>query len=84
MPRHSPQPHLDPPSVERFGGFLNAAYQRIATLMALRSRGDGPVVEEMLDIDPLHLQVAQERNVGLRTLADYHNSYLVQSKGRVI
>ena len=69
---------------ELLPGLSFPAYQRIATLMALRSRGGGPVVEEMLNIDPLHLQAAQERDAGLRTLADYHNSYLVQSDGRVI
>jgi hypothetical protein len=31
------------------------------------------------DIDPLELQAAQERDAGLRTLADYHSGYLDQN-----
>jgi hypothetical protein len=43
----------------------------------LRSRG----VEEVVSIDPLELQAAQERDAGLRTLADYHGGYLDQGNG---
>jgi hypothetical protein len=68
---------------ELLPGLSFPAYRRIATLMALRSRGGGPVVEEMLNIDPLQLQAAPERDAGLRTLADYHSGYLDQNYGLV-
>jgi hypothetical protein len=43
----------------------------------LRSRG----VEEVVSIDLLKLQAAQERDAGLRTLAEYHSGYLDQNNG---
>jgi hypothetical protein len=64
---------------ELLPGLSFPAYRRIATLIFLRSRGGGPVVEEVANIDPLELQAAQERDAGLRTLADYHSGYLDQS-----
>jgi hypothetical protein len=66
---------------ELLPGLSFPAYQRIATLMALRSRGGGPVVEEVANIDPLELRAAQDRGAGRRTLADYHSSYLDQNHG---
>jgi hypothetical protein len=33
-------------------------------------------VEEVVKIDPLELQAAQDRDAGLHTLAGYHNGYL--------
>jgi hypothetical protein len=69
---------------ELLPGLSFPAYRRIATLIFLRSRGGGPVVEEVANIDPLELQAAQERDAGLRTLADYHSGYLDQSTGRGI
>jgi hypothetical protein len=66
---------------ELLPGLSFPAYQRIATLMVLRSRGGGPVVEEVANIDPLELQAAQERDAGLCTLADYHSGYLDQNNG---
>ena len=57
------------------------AYRRVATLIFLRSRGGGPIVEEVANIDPLELQAAQERDARLRTVADYHRSYLDQNHG---
>jgi hypothetical protein len=65
---------------ELLPGLSFPAYQRIATLMVLRSRGGGPVVE-VANIDPLELQAAQERDASLCTLADYHSGYLGQSNG---
>jgi hypothetical protein len=58
------------------------AYRRIATLICLRSRGGGRVVEEVVNIDPLELQAAQER-AGLHNLAGYHDGYLERSHGLV-
>jgi hypothetical protein len=69
---------------ELLPGLSFPAYRRIATLIFLRSRGGGPVVEEVANIDPLELQAAQERDAGLPTLADYHSGYLDQSTGRGI
>ena len=66
---------------ELLPGLSFPAYQRVATLMVLRSRGGGPVVEEVASIDPLELHAAQERDAGLRTLADYHSGYLDQNNG---
>ena len=57
------------------------AYRRIATLIFLRSRRGGPVVEEVANIDPLELQAAQERDAGPQTLAGYHSGYLGQNNG---
>jgi hypothetical protein len=48
---------------ELLPGLSFPAYQRIATLMVLRSRGGGPVAEEVANIDPLELQAAQEREM---------------------
>jgi hypothetical protein len=66
---------------ELLPGLSFPAYRRLATLMVLRSRGGGPVVEEVANIDPLELQAAQERDAGRHTLADYHSGYLDQSNG---
>ena len=38
-------------------------------------------MEEVANIDPLELQAAQERDAGLRDLAEYHSGYLDQSTG---
>ena len=65
---------------ELLPGLSFPAYRRVATLIFLRSRG----VEEVVNIDPLELQAAQERDAALLTLADYHSSYLAQGNGRGI
>ena len=57
------------------------AYRRIATLIFLRLRGGGAIVEEVASIDPLELQAAQERDAGRHTLAEYHGGYLDQNNG---
>ena len=62
---------------ELLPGLSFPAYRRVAPLIVLRSRG----VEEVVSIDPLELQAAQERDAGLRTVADYHSSYLDQNHG---
>jgi len=69
---------------ELLPGLSFPAYRRIASLIFLRSRGRGPVVEEIATVDPLELQAAQERDAGLHTLADYHSDYLDQNDGRRI
>ena len=61
---------------ELLPGLSFPAYRRIATLIYLRSRGGGRVVEKVVKIDPLELQAAQEKDAGLHTLAGYHNGYL--------
>jgi hypothetical protein len=66
---------------ELLPGLSFPAYGRVATLIFLRSRGGGPVVEEVANIDPLELRAAQERDAGLHTLADYHSGYLDQNNG---
>ena len=66
---------------ELLPGLSFPAYQRIATLMVLRSRGRVPVVEEVVNIDPLELQASQERDAGRQTLAEYHGGYLDQNNG---
>ena len=66
---------------ELLPGLSFPAYRRIATLIVLRSRGGGPIVEEVVNVDPLELQAAQERDAGRHTLAEYHSGYLDQSKG---
>jgi hypothetical protein len=66
---------------ELLPGLSFPAYRRIATLIFLRSRGGGPVVEEVVNIDPLELRAAQERDAGLRTLADHHRGCLDPSNG---
>lgn len=38
------------------------AYRRIATLIFLPSRSGGTFVEQLINIDPLELQAAQERD----------------------
>jgi hypothetical protein len=38
-------------------------------------------VEEVVDIDPLELQAAQERDAGRHTLAEYHGGYLDPNHG---
>ena len=65
-------------------GLSFPAYRRIASLIFLRSRCGGPVVEEIANVDPLELQAAQERDAGLHTLADYHSAYLDQNDGHRI
>ena len=69
---------------ELLPGLSFPAYRRIATLIFLRSRGGGPVVEEIANVDPLELQAAQERDAGLHTLSDYHSGYLDQNDGQRI
>ncbi len=66
---------------EELPGLSFPAYRRIATLILLRSRYHGRVVEEVVDIDPLELQAAQARDADHRTLADYHSGYLGRSNG---
>ena len=66
---------------ELLPGLSFPAYRRIATLIFLRSRGGGPVVEEVANIDPLELRAAQERDAGLHTLADYPGGDLDQDHG---
>jgi hypothetical protein len=61
---------------ELLPGLSFPAYRRIATLILLRSRRGGRVIKEVISIDPLELQAAQERDAGLHTLADYHSGYL--------
>ena len=65
---------------ELLPGLSFPAYRRVATLIFLRSRG-GAV--EVVNIDPLELQAAQERDAGRHTLADYHSGYLDQNNGRM-
>jgi hypothetical protein len=66
---------------ELLPGLSFPAYRRIATLIFLRSRGGGPVVDEVVNIDPLELRAAQERDAGLRTLADHHCGCLDPTNG---
>jgi hypothetical protein len=66
---------------ELLPGLSFPAYRRIATLIYLRSRGGGPIVEQVANIDPLELQAVQERDAGLHTLAGYHSGYLDQNNG---
>jgi hypothetical protein len=62
---------------ELLPGLSFPAYRRIATLIILRSRGQGRIVEEVISIDPLELQAAQERDARLDiSLADYHSGCL--------
>jgi hypothetical protein len=62
---------------ELLPGLSFPAYRRIATLIILRSRGRGRVIEEVISIDPLELQAAQDRDSRpAHTLADYHSGYL--------
>src|SRR5687768_8830097 len=69
---------------ELLPGLSFPAYRRIASLIFLRSRTGGAVVEEVANVDPLELQAAQERDAGLDTLAGYHSGYLDQNDGRSI
>jgi len=69
---------------ELLPGLSFPAYRRIASLIFLRSRRGGSVVEEIANIDPLELQAALERDASLHTLADYHSGYLDQNDGRRI
>ncbi len=64
---------------EWLSGLSCPTYRRIATLIFLRLRGGGAIVEEVASIDPLELQAAQERDAGPQTLAGYHSGYLDQS-----
>jgi hypothetical protein len=61
---------------EELPGVSFPAYRRIATLILLRSRGGGRVMEQLISIDPLELHSAQQRDAGPHTLADYHSGYL--------
>jgi hypothetical protein len=62
---------------EKLPGVSFPAYRRIATLILLRSRRGGRVIEEVISIDPLELQAAQERDARLDiSLADYHSGCL--------
>jgi hypothetical protein len=66
---------------ELLPGLSFPAYRRIATPILLRSRGGGRAIEEVISIDPLELQAAQDRDARpAHTLADYHSGYL--SAGR--
>ena len=67
---------------ELLPGVSFPAYRHIASLMVLRARGDGAVVEEVANVDPLELQAAQERDAGPDTLAQYHSGYLDHNEGR--
>jgi hypothetical protein len=69
---------------ELLPGLSFPAYRRIASLILLRSRSGGAVVEEVANVDPLELQAAQKRDAGLHTLAGYHNGYLDQNDGQRI
>ena len=53
---------------EELPGVSFPANRRIATLILLRSRRSGRIIEEVISIDPLELQTAQERDAGLHTL----------------
>jgi hypothetical protein len=64
---------------ELLPGLSFPAYRRIATLIFLRSRGGGAIVEEVVNIDPLELQAAQATDAGRDSLADYHSGYLDSS-----
>ncbi len=66
---------------EQLPGLSFPAYRRIATLILLRSRGGGRILEEVVNIDPLELQAAQARDAGGPTLAAYHSGYLGRSNG---
>ena len=57
------------------------AWRRIATLIFLPSRPGGAFVEQVVNIDPLELAAAQERDAGPHTLAEYHGGYLDQNNG---
>ena len=61
---------------EELPGGSFPANRRIATLILLRSRRGGRIIEEVISIDPLELQAAHERDARPHTLADYHGGYL--------
>jgi hypothetical protein len=65
-------------------GLSFPAYRRIASLIFLRSRVGGTVVEEIANVDPLEMHAAQERDAGPHTHARYHGGYLDQNDGRGI
>jgi hypothetical protein len=69
---------------ELLPGLSFPAYRRIATLILLRSQRGRRVVEEVVNIDPLELQAAQEKDAGLHTLTGYHSGYLAQDHARRI
>ena len=52
---------------ELLPGLSFPAYRRVATLIFLRSRRGGSIVEEVANVDPLELQAAQERDAGACT-----------------
>jgi len=62
---------------ELLPGLSFPAYRRIATLIFLHPRRGGPIVEEVVNIDPLELQAAQERDAGLH--ADHRGGHLDQA-----
>jgi hypothetical protein len=66
---------------ELLPGLSFPAYRRIATLIFLRSRGGGAIVEEVVNTNPLELQAAKAKDAGRDSLADYHSGYLDQSNG---
>ena len=68
---------------ESLPGVSFPAYRRIASLIFLRSRGVGQVLE-IANINPLELQAAQARDAGLHTLAHYHTGYLDHNDGQRI
>ena len=47
---------------ELLPGLSFLAYRRIATLIFLPSRPGGAFVEQLVDVDPLELEAAQERD----------------------
>ena len=69
---------------ELLPGVSFPAYRRIASLIFLRSRAGGAIVDEIANVDPLELQAAQERDAGPHSLARYHSGYLGQNDGRGI
>jgi hypothetical protein len=50
---------------ELIPGVSLPAYQRIATLIFLPLRPGGAIVERVVDIDPLELEAAQERDASI-------------------
>jgi hypothetical protein len=60
---------------ELLPGLSVPAYRRIATLICLPSRPGKAIPEQVVNVDPLELEAAQDRDAGVRTLADYHSGY---------
>ena len=65
---------------ELLPGLSFPAYRRIATLILLRSQRGRGLVEQVVNIDPLELQAAQERDAGL-PFAGRHGSDIGQDQG---